>query len=442
MMKHWYSCERAVGALMFLMLLLSSCGSSRPRYITPEGGSAQERMAHFFDETNVPLTTSNTLKLLPSGKEKFADLFERIKSAKSHVHLEYFNFRNDSISKLLFDLLARKAQEGVKVRALFDAFGNLSNDSPLSNRYLKELRSRGIEIYKYDPFRFPWIQNALSRDHRKIVVIDNTTGYLGGMNIADYYIEGKPKIGAWRDMHCRIRGEAVFELQKIFAMMWHKTTGETIEVSDYATTLKRQMEEQAAKSSDGHDAIVCFTQELPLAIVDRHPRQSPRLLREAYAHAILSADSVVRIVNPYFVPTRYIQKAIRSAIDRGVRVEIMVSDKSDIPFTPDAMLYKLRRLARRGAQVHLYTNGFHHSKIMTVDGQVATLGSLNLNSRSLRYDSEVNVFILDSKTTQQLDRIYQADQQDTIPLDDAYWKRRSLWRKFVGWIANLFTPFL
>lgn len=441
-MKYWNSRWRAVGAFVLLVLLLSSCGSSRPRYSVPVGASAQERMAHFFDETGVPITTDNTLKLLPSGKEKFADLFEHIKNAKHHVHLEYFNFRNDSISALLFDLLASKAAEGVKVRALFDAFGNLSNDSPLSNRYLKELRSRGIEIYKYDPFRFPWIQNALSRDHRKIVVIDNKIGYLGGMNIADYYIEGKPKIGAWRDMHCRIKGEAVPELQKIFAMMWRKTTGETIEESDYATTIKREIEDQAAERPDDYDELVCFTESLPLAIVDRHPRLSPRLLREAYAHAILSADSVVRIVNPYFVPTRYIQKAICSAIDRGVRVEIMVSDKSDIPFTPDAMLYKLRRLARRGAHVHLYTKGFHHTKVMTIDGQVATLGSLNLNSRSLRYDSEVNVFVLNRTTTKQLDHIYQADQKDTIPLDDTYWKRRSLWRKIVGWIANLFTPFL
>ncbi len=437
-----YNSLRLVSAWGLLALVLWSCGAGRLGYQEPQGSSARERMTHFFVEAGLPITTGNTMTLLPSGQAKFDDLFEHIRQARHHVHLEYFNFRNDSISALLFDLLALKAQEGVRVRALFDAFGNLSNDSPLSNRYLQELRHRGIGIYKYDPFRFPWIQNALSRDHRKIVVIDGRIGYLGGMNIADYYIEGKPKIGAWRDMHCRVEGEVVPELQKIFAMMWHKTTGEQIEGEAYFPTTQTLTEGLVPKTEGSTCEPSAPTPHLPLVIVDRHPRLSPSLLREAYAHAILSADSVVRIVNPYFVPTRYIQQAIRKAVDRGVRVEIMVSDKSDIPFTPDAMLHKLRRLARRGAQVHLYTEGFHHTKVMTIDGEVATLGSLNLNSRSLRYDSEVNVFVLDSSTTAQFDRIYQSDQRDTIPLDDVYWKRRSLWRKFVGWVANLFTPFL
>lgn len=441
-MKRLYVSLRKLSLVLLLAGMLWSCGSARSSYREPNGLSAKERMSHFFADAGVPVTTGNTMELLASGREKFADLFEHIRQARHHVHLEYFNFRNDSISALLFDLLALKAKEGVRVRALFDAFGNLSNDSPLSNRQLKELRHRGIEIYKYDPFRFPWIQNALSRDHRKIVVIDGKVGYLGGMNIADYYIAGKPKIGAWRDMHCRIEGEAVVELQKIFAMMWHKTTGEQLEGELYFPTTEHLTEGLSEDVSSTIDTLAQAEPYLPLAIVDRHPRLSPRLLREAYAHAILSADSVVRIVNPYFVPTRYIQRAIRTAVERGVRVEIMVSDKSDIPFTPDAMLHKLRRLARHGAEVHLYTQGFHHTKVMTIDGEVSTLGSLNLNSRSLRYDSETNVFVLDSAMTYEFDRIYQADQRSTIPLDDAYWKKRSLWRKFVGWLANLFTPFL
>lgn len=411
-----------------LWVVLGCCLLGRGLLLAQDGAdsvSSRAAVMDFLEESGVRLTQNNRLTILPSGREKFADLFEHIRGARHHVHLEYFNFRNDSISALLFDLLAQRAAEGVEVRALFDAFGNLSNDSPIGARLLDSLRGRGIQIHKFDPINFPWINHALSRDHRKIVVIDGRTGYLGGMNVADYYIEGKPKIGAWRDMHCRIEGQAVQELQRLFIEMWHKTTGQAL----------------------GGEALFPEGSYSPadttvLAIVERTPGTEPSLLRRAYVHAIASADSLVRIINPYFVPTRSITRALREALERGVRIEIMTSSRSDIPFTPDAMLHKLRRLAKRGAQVHLYTDGFHHSKVMTVDRSFSTLGSLNLNSRSLRYDYEANVFIFDSLSTARLDSLYDADLPSSVPLDDAYWGRRSLWHKFVGWFANLFTAFL
>lgn len=388
--------------------------------------SITQVVSEFLLDAGIRITEHNEMTLLESGKEKFEDLFRHIRDARHHIHLEYFNFRNDSISTQLFDLLAHKAAEGVEVRALFDAFGNMSNDSPLKDDYLDSLRTRGIQIHKYDPIRFPWINHIFSRDHRKVVVIDGIYGYLGGMNIADYYINGTPKVGEWRDMHCRITGDAVKDLQVIFADMWHQTTQETIGGAAYFPELPP-------------DSI---TQPLSLAIVDRKPSEQPSTLRDAYALSITEADSIVRIVNPYFVPTRSITKAIKDALVKGVDVHIMVSSRSDIPFTPDAMLHKLRKLAKRGAKVHLYTKGFHHAKIMTVDGELSTLGSLNLNSRSLRYDYETNVFIFDRAQTTKLDSLFVRDQASCILLDDSYWKKRSLWRKFVGWFANLFTPFL
>lgn len=385
--------------------------------------TSDERLRLEIAERGIHLSQNNSLELLTSGRTKFDDLFEHIRKARHHVHLEYFNFRNDSISARLFELLAERVAEGVEVRALFDAFGNISNNRPLGNKILDSLRGRGIQIYKFDPIDFPWVNHVWSRDHRKIVVIDGAVGYLGGMNIADYYIEGKPKIGQWRDMHCRIEGHAVHDLQRIFIDMWARTTGEVLDDPAYYPRIE-------------------LTNELTLAVVDRLPGDRPSTLREVYAEAIGQADSVVRIINPYFVPTRMITRALRGALERGVRVEIMASAKSDIPFTPDAMLYKLRRLAKLGAEIHLYQGGFHHSKVMTIDGRMGTLGSMNLNSRSLRYDYETNVFFFDPKTTTQLDSIYHEDKASSVPLDDAYWRKRSLWKRFVGWFANLFTPLL
>ena len=172
-------------------------------------------------ELGVVFSKNNKVELLMSGKEKFARLFEDIRQAKQSVHLEYFNFRNDSIASLLFDILREKRKEGVEVRAVFDGFGNDSNNQPLKKKHLEKLHADSIEIYEFDPIRFPWINHIWPRDHRKIVVIDGRIAYTGGMNVADYYVVGSEQVGEWRDMHCRIEGSAVNELQKIFVRFWN-----------------------------------------------------------------------------------------------------------------------------------------------------------------------------------------------------------------------------
>lgn len=417
--------------LILILLLLTSVSSIQGEeadslFTLPRdtmGVASDSTVLHFFKQSGVPISHNNKVKLLKSGREKFTDLFVAISEAKHHIHLEYFNFRNDSIANALFDLLAEKVKEGVKVRALFDAFGNWSNSQPLKKEHLKAIRERGIEIVKFDPFTFPYVNHAAHRDHRKIAVIDGAVGYTGGMNIADYYINGLPKIGQWRDMHVRIEGPAVEDLQRIFLTIWNSETKQQIEGDEYF-----QAEENA-----GHTTV---------AIVDRSPKKDTRMMSHAYAVSIYAAQENVRIVNPYFVPTSSIRKTLNMAIDRGTKVEIMISSKSDIPFTPDASLYKVHKLMKRGATIYLYNGGFHHSKIMMADNKFCTVGTANLNSRSLRYDYETNAFIFDSEITRELNEQFDADTEYCTLLTPEVWKLRSPWRKFVGWFANIFTPFL
>jgi cardiolipin synthase A/B len=380
----------------------------------------------FLEYSNIPITDNNKVKLIKSGREKFEDLFEAIRGAKHHIHLEYFNFRNDSIANALFDLLGEKVKEGVKVRAMFDAFGNWSNNKPLKKRHLKAIREKGIEIVKFDPFKFPYINHAAHRDHRKIAVIDGKIGYTGGMNIADYYINGLPKIGTWRDMHIRIEGDAVNILQEIFLDIWNKTTKQNIVGEEYFPN--------HPKRADSCNTVI--------SIVDRTPKRNSRMLSHTYAMSIYAAQHDVRIVNPYFVPTSSIRKALKRALNRGTKVEIMISSKSDIPFTPDASLYAVQKLMKKGAMIYLYNGGFHHSKIMMVDDLFCTVGTANLNSRSLRYDYETNAFIFDKDITQQLNDVFEADMLHCTRLTPEMWKQKSAWKKFKCWFANLFTPFL
>ncbi len=421
-------------------------------------------MKEWLVDNNVPVVAGNEVKILKSGKAKFSDLFDAVRQAKHHIHLEYFNFRNDSIAGALFELLYQKAAEGVKVRALFDAFGNMSNNRPLKNSALKKIRSKGVEIYKYDPIRFPFVNHVFKRDHRKIVVIDGRVAYTGGMNVADYYLNGTPQVGSWRDMHMRIEGPAVGQLQTIFLKIWNKVSKQRVEGAEYfwpgldaKTSGGDETELQALNQSADSFALLRAVQheldschpgigplhtDVELAIVDREPGVTPKLIRQAYSTSINVAKEKIQLINPYFVPTHSIKKSLKRALKRGVDVEIMVSSHSDIPFTPDATLYSVYQLMKRGAKVYLYDEGFHHSKIMMVDSAFCTLGSANLNSRSLRYDYEVNAFIFDRGVTEELMDMFEKDKGESTELTRELWRERTLWKRFVGWFAHLFTPVL
>ena len=258
----------------------------------------------YLKEFNIHTTTKNELTLLTSGHDKFVDLFKELEKARHHIHLEYFNFRNDSIANTLFEILERKAQEGVEIRAMYDAFGNSSNNQPLKKKHIKSLHEKGIEIVEFDPIKFPWINHVWARDHRKIAIIDGVIGYTGGMNIADYYITGLPKIGEWRDMHIKIKGDAVQDLQKIFLQMWNECTKQDIDGEAYFPYVK--------------DSTFTSAQNKEVAIVDRRPKKTPKTMRRVYAKAIESAQEKVQIINPYFTPTRTIRKAITNAVKKGV----------------------------------------------------------------------------------------------------------------------------
>lgn len=407
--------------IYLIIIFISSFATS-----TAQAQDADSIVIEYLKGNGIEATYDNQLKLLKSGHEKFIDLFGEIRKAKHHIHLEYFNFRNDSIANALFELLGEKVKEGVEVRAMFDAFGNLSNNKPLKKKHIKAIRGKGIEIVKFDPFRFPYINHALHRDHRKIVVIDGKVGYTGGMNIANYYIKGLPEIGDWRDMHIRIEGNAVNSLQDIFLTMWNKSSKQHIGGPSYYP-LRNTPTDTKGKT---------------VIIVDRVPRQNPKSMRRAYIQSMDAAQRKIQIVNPYFTPTRSVKKAIKRALERGIEVEIMIPGKSDIPFTPDAAFYISNKLRKKGAEIYIYNGGFHHSKIMMVDSLFCTVGSTNLNSRSLRYDYEVNAFIFDKETTGELDAMFENDKKDSTLLTKEEYKKRSGWKRFVGWFANLFTPFL
>ena len=387
----------------------------------------------------VMFAARNEVVLLPDGAEKFKDMFAAIEQARRYVYLEYFNFRNDSIGNALFQLLRRKVKQGVKVRVIYDDFGNVSNDRPLRKRKLRNIEGRGVAIQVFDPVVFPWINHAFHRDHRKIVVIDDKVAYTGGMNVADYYIHGKPEFGAWRDMHIRVKGDAVPLYRNIFCDMWETCSGDVIDSTEYLpdsllmsipfVNLKTDEDSTAGRKLIG--------------VADRVPKESPAVIRKAYIDAIDNARHCIQIVNPYFTLVPSVRKALYRALKRGVKVEIMLSTKCDVKVTPDVSAYNAKRLMKRGAEIYYYEEGFHHSKVMMVDSLFCTVGSANLNSRSLKFDYEVNTFIFDQSTTNRLQTIFETDKNKSTLLTPENWKeRRSFLDRFRGWFYHFLAPLI
>lgn len=397
-------------------------------------------VVRFLEEDyGIPFTTNNRITLFKTGQEKFDDMFAAIRQARQSVHLEYFNFRNDSISAELFHLLAQKVAEGVKVRALFDGFGNSSNNKPLKSVHLDSLRKLGIEIYEFDRLKFPWINHAFHRDHRKIVVIDGLVAYTGGMNVADYYIHGKVEFGEWRDLHLRLEGDAVIYLQRVFVDFWNSVTHQEVQGIQYYPGLRNAAEWMSGLKPD----TTSTSGQKRVGVVNRDPNDSPKVNHDLFVQMIRHARRKICIITPYFTPCRHITRELRKAVKRGIDVQVMLSEKSDIPITPRVVEHNAHKLMKSGGKVYFFQGGFHHSKVMMVDDSLSFVGSTNMNSRSLSFDYECNLLIADYSTTQELQDIFETDKSNRCYLlTPERWKQIPRRRRIAGWFCNWLTPFL
>lgn len=278
----------------------------------------------------------------------------------------------------------------------------------------------------------------LHRDHRKIVIIDGQIAYTGGMNVADYYIKGTKQVGEWHDMHCRIDGDEVNTLQAIFLRIWNKTAKQNVHGAKYYRGVRGGYYFKGLKPD------TCATAgKKMVGIINREPRTTNRIIRTFYAGAINNAKDSIKIVTPYFTLIPKIKKALRKAAKRGVKVEVMISERSDIPLTPDCVFYNAHKMMKHGVDVWVYRPGFHHTKIIMVDGKFCTVGSANLDARSMRFDYEENAVIVDPCTTRQLNNMFERDKKKSFLLTPEYWKtQRTGWQKFRGWFAHLLAPWL
>lgn len=358
------------------------------------------------------ITNDNTLTIFTDGTAKFASLFDAIREAKHHIHLEYYIIRDDPLSRELIQLLTEKARDGVEVRLLADSMG-----MKVKKKGLKEFEQAGGTHAVF----FPRIFTMNYRNHRKIAVIDGTTGFIGGYNIGEEYL-GKGPLGYWRDAAIKIQGTGVTGLQLRFFMDWNYAAGDHL----------------------AYDPIY-FPEtkgpgKCPVQTVSSGPDSRWSQIKEGYIKMILTARESVYIQTPYFIPDDSISEALRIAALSGVDVRIMIPCKPDHPFVYWATLSFIGDLLDSGVKAYTYDNGFIHAKTIVVDGIAASVGSANFDIRSFRLNFEANEFFYDTEYGGQMKEAFLDDLPKCTEITLEKYKSRSRWIKAKESVSRLFSP--
>ena len=373
-----------------------------------------------LNNSNALLTTGNQLKILKNGNETFNAIFEAIKNASHHIHLEYYILADDKIGNRLKELLIEKKKEGIEIRIIIDDVGSWS----LKEKFISDLRKNGIELYSFMEVRFPRLTSKMNfRNHRKIAIIDGNIGFTGGINFADRYIEGVKKLGSWRDTHLQIEGDAVASLQVIFAADWFFVINENLSGLKYFP-----------KFTEGIGT--------PVQISASGPDSDWKNIEQAFLAAIASAKEKIYITTPYLMPTQQIVSALEIASLSNVDVRIIIPEKSDA-ITPKWCSFSfVEKLLESGVKIYFYTKGFTHSKFMLVDDAFSTIGTTNFDFRSFETNFEVNVFIYETEFSKKLEKLFIADLKNSKQIKLAKWKLRPWHFKVRESMAHIISPML
>ena len=383
----------------------------------PTGHTDLIKLLHNLNDA--PLLQGSSVEFFIAGRDKFDAMFRDIDQATDHIHIEYYVWDDDIVGNQLKNLLINKSAQGVKIRVIVDAVGSWK----VKKRFYEELRSAGIEVEEFMKVTFPMLtSHANYRNHRKIVVIDGRVGYIGGMNIADRYINGV-SWGNWRDTHIRIEGKGVQGLQSVFLIDWFMVSKSLITARIYFPPLES------------------FGDNL-MQIVTSGPYSSDREIMQGFTHAIFYAKSSIYIQTPYFIPPDGLFEALISASVRGVDVRLMVSRKSDSVMVQLASRSYFKRLMIAGIKVFFYEPGFLHSKLTVIDDSLTLIGSANFDNRSFEQNLEVEAFIYDECTASQAKSIFLEDQKNSKEIVLREWIKRPVWLRFKESFVRLFTPLL
>lgn len=367
-----------------------------------------------------PLTFKNEVKVLLNGEKKFEALFQDLDKAKNHIHLEYYILNSDVIGTKVMDKLCEKAKQNIAVRVSYDHVA-----SDLKNADIERMKIAGIEVFPFMPVRFPNLTRKLNyRDHRKIVVIDGSIGYVGGINISDDYVNPTQSGIYWRDTHVRLYGNAVKSLQTHFLLNWNFISGQEIEIKDeFFPKLNNKIGKAVQVAASGPDS------------------DYPNIL-EAIFTAINCAEKYLYITTPYFIPNDQIITALKTASRSGVEVKLLIPKEGDSKVTKYAGDSYIEDLLESNIQVFQYCKGMLHAKTIVIDGQFTMIGTANMDYRSFEINFEIISMIYSAEIAEEMVGVFKKDIQECEQIDLEEWKKRPAFVKWKESFFRLWAPLL
>ena len=378
-----------------------------------------------------PLILGNKVTLLQDGAATSPAMFAAIRSASDHINLETYIIEDDEIGRQFADLLLEQQARGIQVNLIYDSVGGLSTPKAFFDR----LKAGGIEVLEFNPVnplaaKTPWLIN--NRDHRKLLIVDGRTAFLGGINISSVYSSGSvarrtattaASASPWRDTDLQIEGPVVGELQKLFMNTWEKQRGKPLAPRAYFPELKAQ----------GKDIV---------RAIGSTPDDPYSLIYLTLISAIGNAEKQVYLTNAYFVPDPQLLKSLTDAAGRGVDVKVILPSHSDSETVFHAGRSHYSTLLEGGVKIYERVGALLHSKTAVVDGVWSTVGSTNLDWRSFLDNDEINAVILGREFARQMQAQFARDLEASEAIDPETWEQRSLSFRFKEWMARVWGRLL
>jgi cardiolipin synthase len=367
----------------------------------------------------------NSLKLLINGEEKFPEVLKTLDTAKHFIHMEYYDWENDTRGNQIKDVLLRKIKEGVKVRVMYDAYASRK----MKHNVVKELKAGGAEIYPVIKVKIAALANRMNhRDHRKVIIMDGHTGFVGGINISDRYDNSIDTGLWWRDTHVKINGPAVLNMQRHFIANWNACQPNKLSVNK---ELFPEIKEKPKSDNTDLTQIMAGGPVYPMSNI-----------MLTYFRIFTLASKKLYVTNPYFIPSGSILDALKESAISGVDVRLMMPEKSDSAVVGAASKFYYRELLQAGVKIYMYKKGFVHAKTVVADGMLSVVGTANMDIRSFDLNFEIMSVNYGENLAKQLEDAFMNDLKECDELNYEEWIKQGVFKRLTYAIARLTSSFL
>lgn len=389
-----------------------------PRHRNPSNLSPEYRAIVRLTQsmTGSAYIPGNDVEIYSTGTAKFSKLTHDLRNAKRFINLQYYIFENDELGREIACILMERARAGVKVRVIYDHVGSFH----VSSDFFKKLNRARVEAYPFFKVAFiPFASRVNWRNHRKIVIIDGEVGYIGGMNIANRYLDGG-KFPLWRDCHLRIEGPAVSALQYSFALDWSFMRNQIID-------------DECNMEPKGNVGIQAIT---------GGPMNQWNNIAHVFLRAIVGAKKRIFLQTPYFLPPESLLKALQNAALAGIDVRVMIPRHSDSWMLSYSSRSYITECLRAGIKIYFYNAGMLHSKVLIIDDELSSVGSTNFDFRSFEHNFEANLILYSPELNAELRKVFLDDQEFCERVYADEWKKRPAIHRGLESVVRLLAPIL